>query len=175
MTAPRRIVTGHDETGRSTIISDGQFPETELPGSGGLKLADLWLSSQTPASNAGNRDEAPDSIMLEPPTGGSVFRIISYPPDAQRAATGNRQEMFKAMGADHALDEGPDAVPGMHKTDTIDYAIVMSGEIYAVMEHGETLMRPGDCLVQRGTNHAWSNRTDAPCVMAFVLVSAEPV
>jgi quercetin dioxygenase-like cupin family protein len=63
----------------------------------------------------------------------------------------------------------------MHKTDTIDYAIVVSGEIYAVMEKGEVLLRAGDSLIQRGTNHAWSNRTEEPCVVAFVMVSAKPV
>jgi quercetin dioxygenase-like cupin family protein len=63
--------------------------------------------------------------------------------------------------------------PGMHKTRTIDYAIVLSGQIYAVLEAGEVLLRVGDCLIQRGTNHAWSNRTDAPCQIAFVMISAE--
>jgi quercetin dioxygenase-like cupin family protein len=63
----------------------------------------------------------------------------------------------------------------MHKTDTVDYAIVISGEIYAVMEKGEVLLHPGDSLIQRGTNHAWSNRTEQPCVVAFVMVSAKPV
>jgi quercetin dioxygenase-like cupin family protein len=68
----------------------------------------------------------------------------------------------------------PDASrhPGMHKTGTVDYAIVLSGEIYAVMDKGETLLRAGDTLVQRGTNHAWSNRSETPCLVAFVLVSA---
>jgi uncharacterized cupin superfamily protein len=64
---------------------------------------------------------------------------------------------------------------GMHKTATVDYAIVLSGEIYALMDEGETLMKAGDCLVQRGTNHAWANRSDAPCLVAFILVSATPV
>ena len=65
--------------------------------------------------------------------------------------------------------------PGFHKTDTIDYAIVLSGEIYALMDEGEVLLKAGDVLVQRGTNHAWSNRTEAPCCIAFVLIDAEPV
>ena len=65
--------------------------------------------------------------------------------------------------------------PGFHKTDTIDYAIVLSGEIYALMDEGEVLLKAGDVLIQRGTNHAWSNRTEQPCCIAFVLIDAEPV
>jgi len=65
--------------------------------------------------------------------------------------------------------------PGMHKTNTVDYAIVLSGEIWAVLDEGEVLLRAGDCLVQRGTNHAWSNRAEKPCVIAFVLVAAKPL
>jgi uncharacterized cupin superfamily protein len=62
----------------------------------------------------------------------------------------------------------------MHKTDTIDNCVVLSGEIWAVLDEGEVLLRAGDCLVQRGTNHAWSNRSEEPCVIAFVLIAANP-
>ena len=79
------------------------------------------------------------------------------------------------MGAAHALVEDNPRHPGMHRTDTVDYAVVVSGEIWAVMDEGETLLRAGDCLVQRGTSHAWSNRSDRPCRVAFVLVSARPL
>ena len=65
--------------------------------------------------------------------------------------------------------------PGFHKTDTIDYAIVLSGEIYALMDEGEVLLKAGDVLIQRGTNHAWSNRTEQPCCIAFVLIDAKPL
>ena len=65
--------------------------------------------------------------------------------------------------------------PGFHKTDSIDYAIVLSGEIWALMDEGEVLLKAGDVLIQRGTNHAWSNRTEQPCCVAFVLIDAKPV
>ena len=74
-----------------------------------------------------------------------------------------------------AFDRGSPRHPGFHKTSSVDYAIVLSGEIYALMDEGEVLLKAGDVLVQRGTNHAWSNRTDAPAYLAFVLVDAEPV
>jgi quercetin dioxygenase-like cupin family protein len=79
------------------------------------------------------------------------------------------------MSASGAMDPDASRHPGMHKTATVDYAIVLSGEIYAVMDEGETLLRAGDTLVQRGTNHAWSNRSETPCLVAFILVSASPV
>ena len=73
------------------------------------------------------------------------------------------------------MDRDASRHPGMHKTSTVDYAIVLSGEIYALMDEGEVLLAAGDVLIQRGTNHAWSNRTDAPAYVAFVLIDAEPV
>jgi hypothetical protein len=76
------------------------------------------------------------------------------------------------MGASHAMDPDASRHPAMHRTDTVDYALVLSGEVWALMDEGETLLRAGDTLVQRGTNHAWSNRGVQPSLVAFVLVSA---
>jgi quercetin dioxygenase-like cupin family protein len=113
-------------------------------------------------------------MSLEPPRNGTFFLIVECPPDA--AAGGfDRAAAFRAMGASHAMDPDASRHPAMHRTDTVDYAIVLSGEIWALMDEGETLMRAGDTLVQRGTNHAWSNRSGAPCLVVFVLVSARPL
>jgi mannose-6-phosphate isomerase-like protein (cupin superfamily) len=101
--------------------------------------------------------------------------MVEFPPDRATVGKLDRQKVFEAMHAGAAMDPHAGRHPGMHRTATVDYAIVVSGEIHAVMDEGETLMRAGDCLVQRGTNHAWSNRGDAPCLVAFVLVSANPV
>jgi quercetin dioxygenase-like cupin family protein len=171
----RRIVTGHDARGRSVITSDGPSPHVlTLPGRPDFALTDLWVSGGAPASNAGSADAAKRRITLEPPTNGTIFRVVEFPPDA--AAGGfDRQAAFRAMGAGHAMDPDASRHPGMHRTDTVDYAIVLSGEIWALMDEGETLMRTGDTLVQRGTNHAWSNRSDQPCLVAFILVSAGPL
>jgi len=171
----RRIVTGHNAGGRSVIASDGPSPHVlTLPGRPDFALTDLWVSGGAPASNAGSADAAKRRITLEPPTNGTIFRVVEFPPDA--AAGGfDRQAAFRAMGAGHAMDPDGSRHPGMHRTDTVDYAIVLSGEIWALMDEGETLMRTGDTLVQRGTNHAWSNRSDQPCLVAFILVSARPL
>ena len=170
----RRVVTGHDARGKSVIVSDGPSPHAmTLPGREDFGLTNLWVTDASPARNEGHADAAARPIVLEPPRGGSIFRVVEFPPDG--AGPLDRDAVFSAMGADHAMDPDASRHPGMHKTATVDYAIVLSGEIWAVMDEGETLLKAGDCLVQRGTNHAWSNRSDAPCLVAFILVSAEPV
>jgi len=171
----RRVVTGHDARGRSIIVRDGPSPHVlTIPGRDDFGLTNLWVTDETPAENAGSADAATRPVVLEPPAHGSIFRVVEFPPD--KAAAGfDRKAAFGSMGADHAMDPDASRHPGMHKTATVDYAIVVSGEIWALMDEGETLLKPGDCLVQRGTNHAWSNRSDAPCQVAFILIAAMPV
>ena len=171
----RRIVTGHNARGRSMIVSDGPSPHVlTIPGRSDFALTNLWVTDRAPASNAGNADAAARPVVLEPPPSGAIFRIVEFPPD-QAPGGFDRKAAFAAMGAHRAMDPDASRHPGMHKTDTVDFAIVLSGEIWALMDEGETLMRAGDTLVQRGTNHAWSNRSDQPCLVAFILVSARPV
>jgi hypothetical protein len=106
-----------------------------------------------------------------------VFRVIEYPPDRERLAALERERTAKDDGSGRAaaLDHGNPRHPGFHRTSSLDYVIVLSGEIYALMEEGEVLLRTGDVLVQRGTNHAWSNRSDEPAYLAFVLIDAQPL
>lgn len=171
----RRVLTGHDTEGRSIILQDGIAPNMkEMPSFPGLALTDLWETKGAPASNEGDADAAARPIRLEPPPGGTIVRIVEFPPDSTRPQSSDGSEGFKAIGAGHAQDRHS-ADPMMHRTSTVDYIIVLKGEIYAVMENGETLLRPGDVLIQRGTNHSWSVRKDEPCIIAAVLVSAKPL
>ena len=171
----RRVVTGHDERGRSVVVMDGESPyRFRLERAGGLELTEMWETRSAPADNSGEKDAAGHERRIEPVNGGTVFRIIEYPPDSVRLKTLDPEAHFASMGA-RAADASARRHPGMHKTDTVDYCIVLSGEIYAVLDEGEVLLRAGDCLVQRGTNHAWSNRSDRPCAIAFVLVAAQPL
>lgn len=171
----RRILTGHDAEGRSTIIADGFAQNVkEIPGIPGLALTDLWETAGAPASNEGHADAAARPVRLEPPPNGTIFRVVEFPPDAAWRKRSGAHVAFDSIGAGHTQDRGShDAM--MHKTSTVDYAIVLKGEIHAVMEKGETLMRAGDVLVQRGTNHSWSVRGNKPAVVAFILVSAKPL
>lgn len=171
----RRIVTGHDARGRSVFLSDGPSPHVlTIGGRTDFALTNLWVTDASPASNAGSADAAARPVVLEPPANGTIFRIVEFPSEKTTGGF-DRTQAFAAMGAHHAMDPDASRHPGMHKTSSVDYAIVLSGEIWALMDEGETLMKAGDCLVQRGTNHAWANRSDAPCLVAFILVNAKPV
>jgi hypothetical protein len=171
----RRVVTGHDARGTSVILSDGPSPHVlAIPGVPTFGLTNLWVTDRTPADNTGSADGAARPVTLEPPSGGTIFRVVEFPPDATLAGF-DRTAAFESMGAGHAMDPSAARHPGMHRTATVDYAIVLSGEIWALLDEGETLLRAGDVLVQRGTNHAWSNRGAVPCLVAFILVSARPL
>jgi hypothetical protein len=170
----RRVITGHNAQGKSVILSDAPSPHVlELEAMPGLALINLWVTDRSPASNAGPADAAARPVVLEPPARGTIFRVVDFPPDQGMAGKVDRGKAFAAMGAGHAMDQSAARHPGMHKTDTVDYALVLDGEIWAVMDEGETLLKAGDCLIQRGTNHAWSNRTGTPCRVAFILVNAD--
>jgi mannose-6-phosphate isomerase-like protein (cupin superfamily) len=170
----RRVVTGHDARGRSVVLFDGESPHTfVLEKAGGLLLTEIWETRSSPADNSGAKDAADHERRIVPVNGGTVFRVIEYPPDSVRLKTLAPESFFRGMGA-KAADAATRRHPGMHKTDTVDYCVVLSGEIWAVLDEGEVLLRAGDCLVQRGTDHAWSNRTEQPCVIAFVLIAAKP-
>ena len=173
--AVRRVVTGHDERGRSIIARDGPAPSVlEIAAMPGLVLSDLWETASAPADNRDPRDGAERPVHLEPAPQGTIFRIVDFPPDSAWRATADRKEAFAQVGAAHTTDDSSaDAM--MHKTASVDYAIVLEGEIWAVMEDGETKLRAGDVLVQRGTNHSWSVRGDIPARVAFILVGADPL
>ena len=169
----RRIVTGHDAQGRSLVLfNDDGAPPRLLEKAGGLIMRELWETRlQDPwPPGADRQDQARTVQKIEPEPGGTVFRLIEYPPDSVRLRGLDPQAHFGGMGVDVSKDP-PKRHPGMHRTRTIDYAIVLSGEIYAVLDEGEVLLKTGDCLVQQATHHAWSNRSDEPCLIAFVLVS----
>jgi hypothetical protein len=171
----RRVVTGHDVDGKSIIASDGLAPNVkEMPSFPGLALTDLWETKGAPASNEGSADAAARPVHLEPPKNGTIVRIVEFPPDSTRPQSADGRDGFKAIGAGHAQDKYS-SDPMMHRTGTVDYIIVLKGEIYAVMERGETLLKAGDVLIQRGTMHSWSVRTNEPCIVAAILVNANPL
>ena len=167
----RRIVTANNQQGRSYIAQDGASPASRTVASRpGYRSSNLWRTVGTPAEIG-----AADSVLAHegvlPPPDGTVLRVIDFPPESKdpveraRASAATFQQMF--ADANHQPDQRH---PGMHVTRTVDYAIVLHGEIYAVMDEDETLMKAGDILIQRGTNHAWANRSDAIARMLFVLI-----
>jgi hypothetical protein len=171
----RRVVTGHSAGGKSTFLMDSLAPNIkEMTSMPGLALTDLWETTTAPASNVGNADATARPVHLEPPSGGTILRIVEFPPDSAWRESADARAAFTSIGAGHAKDQHS-SDPMMHKTATVDYIIVLKGEIWAIMDMGETLLKAGDILVQRGTNHSWSVRGSEPCIIAAVLVSADPV
>lgn len=157
--------------GRSTFVAVGASPSVRAPAERpGYVVTDLWRTTETPA-----RIDALDSIDahvgIRPPALGSVVRIIDFPPDPAdpaEFARGLQATFARTFGNDAHRDGEGD--PSMHTTESIDYAILLAGELVAVMDDGEQVMRPGDVLVQRGTRHGWRNRSGAMARIAFVLI-----
>ncbi len=171
----RRVVTGHDKSGKSKFLMDGHAPNVkEMASMPGLALTDLWETLDAPADNSGAADAARRPVKLEPPTKGSILRIVEFPPDSAWRDNVDAKKAFDSIGAGHAKDHA-NADPMMHTTATVDYIIVLKGEIYAIMDTEETLLKTGDILIQRGTNHSWSVRGTEPCIVAAILIGAKPL
>lgn len=176
--AVRRIVTGHNAEGRSVIVSDAASPHAmALAGVSDFGVTDIWKTEGSPASNAGSADPCAAQISLAPPKSGTVFRVVQFPPDAQYVGKWKPDAAFASMGESGAAAVQKDTSrhEGMHTTHSVDYAFVLEGEIWAVLDEDEVRMTAGDVLVQRGTSHAWSNRSTSPCMVGFVLVDAAPL
>ena len=170
----RRVVTGHDKAGKSMFVMDGKAPNVlEMASMPGVALTDLWRTATSPASNSGNKDAATGKIRLEPPAEGTILRIVEFPPDKVWRKAADARKAFASIGAGGAPDHASDDAM-MHATATVDYIIVLKGEIWAIMDKGEKLLKPGDVLIQRGTNHSWSVRGKEPCIIAAVLIGARP-
>lgn len=171
----RRVVTGHDDNGKSVFLIDGHAPNVkEMASMPGLALTDLWETGGAPADNGGRADAAARPIRLEPPPRGSILRIVEFPPDKAWRGSADSLTAFNSIGAGHAKDQSS-GDPMMHTTATVDYLIILKGEIYAILDQGETLLKAGDIMIQRGTNHSWSVRGDEPCILAAILIDAKPL
>lgn len=177
MTNPvRRIVTGHDGAGKSVVLIDRPAPNVRVRrAAGGLVSTLLWVTEESPASICGTADRAEREIGVAPPPRGSVFRIVDFPPLAEMSAIDNEavlREMGLAGHAPSAPGGAPSRHPLMHRTKSIDYAVVLQGEIDMLLDGSQIHLRAGDALVQQGTDHAWVNRSNATCRIAFVLIDA---
>jgi hypothetical protein len=168
----RRVVTTVDADGTAVVLFDGANPHKRLRPQRGTVSRLLWVTDRTPADVRGTADRAAVDLGIAPPPGGSAFRIVDFPPTPPGA------EKLPAGYQPHELGDGPKRGrpprhPLMHRTRTIDYAIVMAGEIDMLLDETEIHLKAGDVLVQQGTNHAWINRGSEPCRIAFVLIDAE--
>lgn len=174
----RRVVTGHDADGKAIIVSDEVPARTYMVGGpNGAKFHEVWNTQQTPALINKKTEDQEASLVLGPPKGGTRIRVIDFPPEGDEIRNLTKEEAakhFKTMGDQHASNAGQDAPhPLMHRTQTIDYGIVLEGELTLIVDRGETKLNAGDIVVQRGTNHAWANRTNNRCRVAFILIDGQ--
>lgn len=167
----RRLVTGHNTEGKAVLISDDDATcILERPNRPGVALTNLWMNETTPAQIDGPVETVDGPLILQPPKNGAVFRIVEFAPeDPEVLKTLDGKSAFAEMGAADAVIEDA-RHPFMHRTETVDYAVVLTGEIYMMLDETEHLIKAGDTVVQRGTNHAWSNRGTEVCQIAFILV-----
>jgi len=172
----RRVVTGHDADGRAIVVSDGAAPFVHVNPRNNIDTStDIWRTGEAPATIAAHPDEPTMGPRRQlPAKNGTVIRISEIPPDGGRMDNMDAaasKKMFEFLGNSAASTFASSGVhPLMHRTETIDYAIVLEGELTLILDDSEVLLKAGDVTVQCGTDHAWSNRSDKPCRIAFILV-----
>jgi len=168
----RRIVTGHHPDGRSTVLMDGAAPNVRQRTAGNASTL-LWVTDESPAEVSGAADRAARDIGVPPPRRGSIFRIAEFPPDTGGDVRDNSAVLRDfGIGPDVARGHAP-RHPAIHRTRTIDYVIVLEGEIALLLDDSELLLKTGDVVVQQATNHAWINRGGAVCRLGMVFIDAE--
>jgi quercetin dioxygenase-like cupin family protein len=172
----RRVVTGHDEKGRAVVVSDGPAPSVHInKAEQDWFSVDIWRTHEMPAKIVTKTEEPTAGPRRQMPTAnGTVLRINSFPPESEavRAMTpADSLRVFEGLGNPRAATFGKGGRhPMMHRTESVDYALVLSGEITMLLDDEEVLLKAGDVVVQCGTNHAWSNRSKAQCLVAFILI-----
>lgn len=169
-----RIITGHNEDGEATIIyTDKGKNVTEIKSWPGLFVTELWVTNEMPIINSGSEDQSLRPMRHDPTDNGTIFRLVEIPPESKTSF--DPEGIFDELGSHNKPSEEDSAKhPTMHKTNSVDYLVVLTGKMTMVMEDDEIDICQGDCIVQRGTNHAWVNKYNEPCVIAAVLIDAVP-
>jgi mannose-6-phosphate isomerase-like protein (cupin superfamily) len=167
----RRIVTGLDPSGKAVVMFDSavQLMSFRSPNPAG----EMWVTPKSPIDYSWTDDRAKIKVPLVPPKGGTIFRIVDFVPISPKVEQGDVNLMMKVVG-DHAPAKGrPPRHPMMHRTRSLDYAIIISGEIDMLLDDTEVHLKAGDVVVQQATNHAWVNRGKEVCRIAFILMDAQ--
>lgn len=170
----RVVVTGHDADGQACVTSDSPANDVFHRGDRPVSLTDVWQMTSVPTpTDFDGRKGLLEPFNLTPSNGGVKLRVVQFDPEPQHTA--DRQDghgIFSAMGAgDEHIPHARH--PYMHRTESVDFGIVLQGSITMLLDSDDVEVSAGDVVVQRGTNHAWSNRGSEPCLIAFVLVDAQ--
>lgn len=162
----QRVVTGYDRDGKPAVLFEGDPPLVDRTDK--YVTTELWLTDTSPAPLDVGVDRSLEGYVLEPPPTGSRFRLVEILPD-EFLPDGFLPDEPAAAGGEEA-----GGVSGEHRTDTLDYVVVLAGEVTLVVGDREVTLRRGDTVVQQGVEHDWQNRTDQPCLLAAVLLGAVP-
>ncbi|UJW80540.1 cupin domain-containing protein [Hydrogenophaga sp. SL48] len=170
-----RVVTGHDADGKAIVASNGPLPTVvEIAAIPGTVFHEVWSTAATPAPVDNAADPTLGPLMLPPPKQGTRMRFVDIPPDTAEflaQGAGQMKDAFAQIGDEKASTvKAHSPHPLMHRTESIDYGVVIEGEMTLVLDDSEVLLKAGSVVVQRGTNHAWANRSGRPCRMLFVLL-----
>ncbi len=173
-----RVVTGHDASGKAIVSSHGPLPTvTEIKAIPGTIFHEVWSTAQSPVRVNNGDDPTMGPLMLPPPSNGTRIRFVDIPPDTEDLLQSGSQRMtdaFTQIGDAKASTVKTDSPhPLMHRTETVDYGIVIEGEMTLVLDDSEVNLKVGHVVIQRGTNHAWANRSGKTCRMLFILVDGE--
>lgn len=177
MTLPpiHRVVTGHDANGKAIVATQGPLPTVvALQAIPGTVFHEVWSTTGSPAPVDNGADPTKGALSLPPPKLGTRIRFVDIPPDTTEFLAHGAARMKDAFGqigdvrASTVKADSPH--PLMHRTESVDYGLVIEGEMTLVLDDAEVLLKAGSVVVQRGTNHAWANRSGKPCRMLFVLV-----
>jgi hypothetical protein len=176
----RRVVTGHNAEGKAVILEDGVPPRAQRVGGAiGPMFYEVWNTRATPAPiDRASGEPFEDGIILAPPKNGTRIRVLEIPPEDDRLKAISPEEARAHFGeigaADASSHSGANSRHAfMHRTETVDYGIMLEGELTLIMDIGETTVHAGDVVVQRGTNHGWANRSGKTCRIAFILIDGQ--
>ncbi len=167
----RRVVTKLDASGKAVVMFDSHVPLSgERPPN---YVANMWVTDKSLPDFSSDADRGKAKTGIAPPRNGTVFRIIDFAPEPESVSRMDKNTMMRIVGANAPAKGLPPRHPMMHRTRTLDYAIVMSGEIDMLLDDSEVHLKAGDVVVQQATNHAWVNRGNAPCRVAFILMDSQ--
>ncbi len=166
----RRVVTGVGADGKAIVVQDGLAPRTNERPAAKLEGAVIWITDETPTDLSKYTDPTlREEIGIGPPAGGTLMRIVDFLPAPENL---DNSEFLKDLGIDDDSQKPSSGHAFMHRTKTLDFALIMSGEIDVGIDDTEVHLVAGNVVVQRGTNHAWVNRGSKPCRIAFFMVDA---
>ena len=171
----RRVVTGKDATGKAIAMIDAVATSVLRREELGVTNTLLWVTDSTPADLSNQEDAANKKVGVVAPPGGTIFRVVEFAPESEvKADDQTRLRIMQGIGlAPEGNLRGKPRNPAMHRTKTIDYALILTGEIDMLLDDSEIHLKAGDVVIQRGTNHAWVNRGNRPCQVAFIMLDAK--